>query len=133
MLRLAFLALVAACGAAPASRPIANNAGSGDSRPGEIGGVVTDAKTGEPIAGATVIVQRRGESPPPNSEIISDAQGRWRRRELEAGTYVVNIYYADFQVELVDVPVEHGKTTNADYKLDQSSEAAGEVKKVPFR
>jgi hypothetical protein len=97
---------------------------------GTIAGVVTDAKTGEKLAGATVIVT----SPQlkQTQTVITDETGTYRVTDLPPGNYVVTFYYADVTLEHSNVKVADNRITEVMQKLDQSK-AGGEVIHIAAR
>jgi hypothetical protein len=73
---------------------------------GLLHGRVYNAMTGEPLAGATIVVTRgRDES----QAVISDGGG-WYQLELPGGTYTVAVYYVDHTTEYGDVYVPSGRS-----------------------
>lgn len=69
---------------------------------GAIEGVVTDAATGTPLAGVTVVAQGPlGEQ----AEITGD-DGKYRIAELKPGKYVVRFFYANTKVERQNITVQ---------------------------
>lgn len=113
--------VAAACGGATAHAPLEHSGGVADTRDGEIEGEIVDAKTGEPLAGVTIVAMRDDHDVRTQ---ISDAEGYFRLHALPAARYRLDIYYADATVHLADVVVAPGERATADYKLDAS--AAGE-------
>lgn len=79
---------------------------------GAISGRVTDATTGAPVAGATVLLEdgRRGA--------ITDSAGAYRIREVRAGNYVLLARALGFgPVRREGVAVQAGSTTISDFAL----------------
>ena len=91
---------------------------------GAIIGKVVDSKTGQPLAGTTVIVT----SPKlkETQTAITDDQGTYKLGGLPAGDYLVTFYYADMTLERSGVKVQNGRIANVSQKLDQSK-AGGET------
>jgi hypothetical protein len=95
--RAILVAVLAACGAEPAKPTPISNRTTPELRPrpedkGAIQGIVADAKTGEPLAGVTVV----GVSPtaPHVETAITDEHGAYKLR-IPPGEWVVSFYYAD--------------------------------------
>ncbi|MGE3765809.1 MAG: carboxypeptidase regulatory-like domain-containing protein [Kofleriaceae bacterium] len=88
-------------------------------------GVVTDAESGEPLAGVTVVITSEGTAA---QTAITDERGAYKVTELAPGQYLVTFYFLDATVEK---PVQVGvqKTTGVYQKLNLSS-AKGEVVRV---
>ncbi len=116
--------LVAACsGAAAKPAPVLENRGGvADTRVGEIEGEVHDAKTGEPLAGVTIVVTDDSDI---RAAQLTDAEGYFRARGLAPERYRLEINYGDEMVHITDVVVGPGQTATADWKLDQT--ATGDV------
>ncbi len=93
-----------------------------------INGVVTDTKTGEKLAGATIIVSGNGR----NETAITDENGAYSVPNLPAGTYGVTFYYADKSIERSGVKVAAGKPTTVSQRIDQGA-SGGEVIQVTGR
>jgi outer membrane receptor protein involved in Fe transport len=91
---------------------------------GAIQGVVTDSKTGEKLAGVTVIVTSPALAQ--SQTQISDENGFYKVGELPPGDYLVTFYYADITVEQSGVHVGVGKTTPVYQRINQQ-QAGGEV------
>src|ERR1051325_2895674 len=64
---------------------------------GAIQGVVTDQKTGDKLAGVTVIVTSPAMSQ--TQTAITDENGFYKITELPPGEYLVTFYYADITIE----------------------------------
>ncbi len=94
---------------------------------GAIGGVVTDKKSGEPLAGVTVVVISNALHQQQNA--ITDEKGLYRIGALPPGEYSVTFYYADITVQQDHVKVAVNKTTGAYQKIDESR-AGGETIQV---
>jgi Carboxypeptidase regulatory-like domain len=89
---------------------------------GKVQGVVSDKKTGQPIAGVTVIASSKDST----QTAISDDKGFYTI-DIPAGTYTLAYYYADITLEHANVVVQNGKSTPVYQKMDQSQMAKGEV------
>ncbi|HJZ89187.1 MAG TPA: von Willebrand factor type A domain-containing protein [Polyangia bacterium] len=72
---------------------------------GLIAGRVTDAKTGQPLAGVTVVAQ----GPLGEQAEITDDQGHYEITGLAPGVYVVRFYYANVKVERANIQVVAGR------------------------
>ncbi|HSN25142.1 MAG TPA: carboxypeptidase regulatory-like domain-containing protein [Kofleriaceae bacterium] len=93
-----------------------------------INGVVTDTKTGERLAGATVVVTGNGR----NDAVVTDENGAYSVPNLPVGTYGVTFYYADKSIERSGVKVAAGKPTTVSQRIDQGA-SGGEVIQVTGR
>ncbi|HEX7703230.1 MAG TPA: carboxypeptidase regulatory-like domain-containing protein [Kofleriaceae bacterium] len=89
---------------------------------GKVQGVVSDKKTGQPIAGVTVIASSKDST----QTAISDDKGFYAI-DIPAGTYTLAYYYGDMTLERANVAVQNGKSTPVYQKMDQSQMAKGEV------
>ena len=94
---------------------------------GAIQGVVSDKKTGEKLAGVTVVVT--SPSLAQSQTAITDDQGFYKITELPPGVYLATFYYADIQLQVSGVNVGVSKVTPLFQQIDQS-QAGGEVVKV---
>ncbi|MBL0216837.1 MAG: TonB-dependent receptor [Myxococcales bacterium] len=92
---------------------------------GAIQGVITDAATGEALAGVTIVVSSQGSSA---QSALTDGRGAYKITDLAPGDYLVTFYYLDLTVERpVSVGVQ--KVTAVFHKLDTAA-VKGEVVKV---
>jgi hypothetical protein len=91
---------------------------------GAIQGVVTDAATGEALAGVTVVVT--SPSLQGAQTTFTDDAGQYKVTNLPPGLYQVNFYYADVTVRRTAIPVSINKTTPGFVQMDTSA-AGGEV------
>jgi hypothetical protein len=94
---------------------------------GSIQGVITDKRTGEKLAGVSVVVTSPalGQS----QSVISDDQGSYRLSGLPAGVYLVEFFYADEHLQLSGVAVAKQRVTPLYQQIDESK-AGGEVVKI---
>jgi len=97
---------------------------------GKVAGQVSDAKTGERLAGVTVVAS----SPTLHGTqtAITDESGSYVLGDLPAGTYQLAFYYSDVTVERSNVAVSKGKTTSVVQKI-KSDGAGGEVIRITDR
>jgi Carboxypeptidase regulatory-like domain len=102
----------------------ATTTGSATGSVGKVQGVVSDKKTGEPIAGVTVIAT--GRSLAGTQTAISDDKGFYAI-EVPPGEFTVQFYYGDITLERSNVAVASGKSTPVYQKIDQGQMAKGEV------
>ena len=86
-------------------------------------GTVTDTKTGEPLAGVTIVAT--GPSNPGTATAITDERGTYDL-DVPPGTYTITMFYADSTTERPNVVVAAGKPTTLVAKLD-SQRSHGEV------
>jgi hypothetical protein len=94
---------------------------------GAIQGVVSDAKSGDSLAGVTVIVTRSGVS---TQSAITDDRGAYKIGNLPPGTYLVTFYYLDATIERTDIVVGIQKVTPVYLKMGQASGGKGEVVRI---
>jgi outer membrane receptor protein involved in Fe transport len=94
---------------------------------GAIGGVVVDKKTGEAMAGVTVVATSTALGQ--TQSAFTDDKGLYRINDLPPGDYKVTFYFADITVEQDNVHVGINKVTSAYQKIDQTA-AGGETIKV---
>ena len=95
---------------------------------GGIQGTVKDKKTGELLAGVTVVATAKNKV---EQVSISDERGHYTI-PLEAGTYNVTFYYSDVTIDRKNVKVGGEKLAVVDQKLDAGS-SYGEVIKIESR
>jgi hypothetical protein len=91
---------------------------------GAIQGTVSDARTGAPLAGVTVVVT--SPSLQGTQEAMTDAEGQYKITNLAPGIYAATFYYADLTVRRINIEVSVNRTTPVYIKLDQTR-AGGEV------
>jgi hypothetical protein len=93
-------------------------------RAGEITGTVFDHRSGEVLAGVTMVAT----SPvlQGTQASITGADGRYTITSLPPGTYEVTAYYADVTVLRRGIEVVHNKVTPVSVSMD-TSQVAGEV------
>ena len=94
---------------------------------GSIAGRVTDAESGAPLAGVTVIATSPALQG--SQAAVSDAGGRYRIDTLPPGTYLVTFYYANLEVQRRGVTVPLGQVTWVEQTLDLARQG-GEVIEV---
>jgi len=94
---------------------------------GTIQGVVTDKKTGEKLAGVTVVVSTPGLKT--DQVALTDDSGFYTLPGLPPGKYTVMFYYADSTTEHANVGVTANKIAMVAQKLDQT-QSKGEVIQV---
>ena len=84
-------------------------------------GIVTDTKTGEPLAGAYVLVKetKLGTS--------ADEDGNYRIDLKEAGKFVLSFRYMGYQTVKKKVGLEKGETINMDVELSQKAYSMKEL------
>ena len=88
---------------------------------GEIQGTVFDRITGDPMAGANVIIQSI------NAGVSVDVDGNYSLK-APPGDYTLQITYISYKtLELTDVKVEAGKVTEANAVMDEATTDVGEV------
>jgi hypothetical protein len=105
--------------------PVSAHAQSNTS--GAIQGTVSDLKTGEKLAGVTVIAS--SPSLAQAQTAITDEKGQYKITDLPPGDYLVTFYFADITLERSGINVGVNKVTPVFQKLDQA-QAGGEVVKI---
>ena len=90
---------------------------------GAIQGGVTDGKTGEKLAGVTVIVTSPALAQ--TQTAITDENGQYQIGQLPPGDYLVTFYYADITVERSGIRVGVGGTVPVFQKINTAA-AGGE-------
>ncbi len=94
---------------------------------GAVQGVVKDSKTGEKLAGVTVIATSPALQG--TQTAITDENGVYKITSLPPGNYLITFYYADITVEHANVNVGLNVVTPVYQAIDQA-QAGGEVVKV---
>ncbi|HVV82598.1 MAG TPA: TonB-dependent receptor [Kofleriaceae bacterium] len=84
---------------------------------GAIQGRVTDAKTGDALAGVTVVATS-GQS---SQTAITEDDGTYKITELPPGDYLVTFFYGDVTIERKDINVGLQKTTPVFQKINTES------------
>ncbi len=88
---------------------------------GSINGKVTDAKTRQALAGATVVVQGTSRSATTSSD------GRYRIADVAPGTYTLRARYIGYAPGSVSVTVSADQEATADLALEKSAQRLDEV------
>ena len=87
---------------------------------GSIRGQVTDARTGDPLVGANIIIVGLR----PGHGAASDLNGMYLLHKLEPGEYSVRISYMDYQTSVTEhVKVSADQTTELNVALRKEGEA----------
>ncbi|SHH98203.1 TonB-dependent receptor [Chryseolinea serpens] len=90
---------------------------------GTIGGIVTDAKSGEAIVGANVIIQGTQVG------AVTDVEGKFTIANVKPGTYTLAITFITYKANIVaDVVVESAKRT--DLKVPMQEDSATELTEI---
>ncbi len=76
---------------------------------GQLGGRVTDERTGKPISGARVTIQGRSDT--------TDQAGNYLVTEMPAGSYQASVTSGGYENEKKAVEVRAGSSTNKSFKL----------------
>ena len=95
-------------------------------RAGKISGMVTDARTGQPLNGARVATGILDSYSSPRD--WSNYRGRYGVIGVAPGRTVVTVHLADYAPELATVNVQAGATATLDIKLKPAAEVRGTVK-----
>jgi len=93
---------------------------------GTVQGAVRDSKSGEKLAGVTVVATSANNKD--TQTAITDVNGQYQIA-LPRGTYTISFYYADITYERKGVTVAAQKTTPVFQKID-SSRVGGEVIRI---
>jgi len=93
---------------------------------GAIQGIITDSKTGEKLAGVTIIATSSSSM---DQTAITDEGGQYKISDLPPGEYLITFYYADIKLERSGIVVGVNKVTPVFQKLNQDA-AGGEVVKI---
>ena len=94
---------------------------------GALQGTVVDSKSGEKLAGVTVIAT--SPSLAQAQTAITDENGQYKITDLPPGDYLVTFYYADITLERGGINIGVNKVTPVFQKLNQD-QAGGEVVKI---
>ena len=84
---------------------------------GAIGGQVTDQKTGEALAGVTIVVTSGQAS----QTTITEEDGTYKITDLTPGDYLVTFFYGDVTIERPGIGVGVQKTTGLYQKINTQS------------
>lgn len=84
---------------------------------GALGGVVTDTRSGQPLAGVTVTATSAGKE---TQTAITDERGTYRMNGVSPGKYVITYYYGEQTVEQSnqDIVANATRTANARIRGD---------------
>lgn len=82
---------------------------------GSMSGTITDADTGEPLIGATVLVTGT------TTGTVTDYDGNYAVENIPAGEYTVEASYTGFSTSKASATIEDGKTTTLDFQLGVSA------------
>lgn len=92
---------------------------------GQIKGIITDAETGDPVAGASILVMGT------KFGAMTDHEGRYTIDRLEPGTYRLKISHLDYNPVIVtDVLVKADLTTKVSQELTRKVTETGETIEV---
>lgn len=116
-LLVAVALLAASLGQAEIARAQSSTAGA-------VSGVVTDAATGDPLAGVTIVATSPALQG--TQSAITEGNGYYKITNLPPGIYVVTFYYANVTVKRTEIDVNANKNTSVYVKLD-TTQAGGEV------
>ncbi len=99
---------------------------SAQTEPGSLRGIVTDAQTGEPLLGASVVVKDDG------GNIIkgatTDLDGKYNINPLNPGTYTVECSFLGYAtLKITDLVIDPNVTTTRNFKLRPPTEVLSEV------
>ena len=88
---------------------------------GEIRGTIIEKSTGEPMIGASAVIESL------TIGTTADSNGNYSLR-TEPGTYTLKVSYLSYKtIELTDVKVEAGKSTEADIVMEEATTDIREV------
>ncbi len=88
---------------------------------GTISGTVTDAKTGEALWSANVLLKGTGLGAP------SDSKGAYTIANVPPGTYTLRVSYIGYRESEVGVRVDRGSLLTQDFKLEPVGIVGAEV------
>ena len=100
------LVLAAACGATSGVKSATHTS------TGEIAGLVRDHDSGDPVAKAEIRLRATGQFKP--IEVISTDKGTYEIGKLPPGRYTLSALFAGQPVEVSNIDVQAGHTTNVD-------------------
>jgi hypothetical protein len=82
---------------------------------GSIAGTVLDYESGSPVPGASITTS------PPTGAIVTDADGRFELRDVEAGNYTINVKKPGYKSNSVTVAVRQNRTTDATLFMEEDT------------
>lgn len=88
---------------------------------GSVSGTVVDANTQEPLMGTNVVV--RGT----NTGAVTDENGRYSLRDLEPGTYVLDVHFMGYETISRETTVTAGADLEENFSLVESSSIMDEI------
>ncbi|MBI2489924.1 MAG: carboxypeptidase regulatory-like domain-containing protein [Planctomycetes bacterium] len=92
---------------------------------GNISGQVTDATTGDPIAGATVVL---AQGTTPIDSTTTNAQGAYTFQGVDCGDYIVSAQATGYEdATPQQTTVENGVTTEVDFSLTAAPSTTGNI------
>lgn len=97
---------------------------------GTLKGQITDAASGDPVAGATVVVT--SPSLQGTQTAITEGDGLYEIANLPPGTYLITVYYLEAETRRPNALVQLGKTALVNIRIDTTAES-GEVIEVVGR
>lgn len=109
---------------------IASSVSAQTSTTGAVKGVITDQATGEPVAGATVVVTSPALQG--SQAEITSADGSYFISNLPPGTYQLTVYYSDSETRRGNVLVQLGKVAAINQSIDTQAQK-GEVIEIEGR
>lgn len=118
---LSFGVLAVLCGAIALTAPAAL---AQQENWGEVAGRITEAATGDPIPGATVLVVRQGTET--SYGTAAEDNGRYSLR-LPAGRYLLTFQSVGFVAQRDSVTITRRQTTTRDVLLEEATEELGDV------
>lgn len=83
---------------------------------GSIEGLVQDASTDDPIAGASITTS------PPTQSVLSSDDGTFSFNDVETGDYTVEVSKSDYESKSVTVSVGENQTASATVLLERSDD-----------
>lgn len=91
----------------------------------DIKGLVIDAETGEPLIGATVMIEETKQG------MTTDIDGKFHFKEVKAGSYTVVAQYVTYDPErITNVVMKKGEEVYLEIKMKPSDELLSEVEVV---
>ena len=96
-------------------------ASAASAQPGRLSGTLTEAGTGTPLVGASVVLA------PTDRVTASDARGRYAFDDVPAGSYTITVSSVGYATRRAPVAVLAGQTVRLDLALDRTTAEVGEV------
>lgn len=99
-------------------------AGFANAQQGSIKGTIADSETGEPLIGATVLIQGTTKG------VVTDIDGNYILKDVSAGTYNLVISYVSYEQQILRIDVQKSAINELNVALVPSSVEVDAVKIV---